>query len=276
MKNSDSIETNSRRQFTRTILTAAVAAPILASIAGCKGTTEPTPPGGASPSGTTGASTTGLCTPVEKTGYTEIDFPQGILEEHIPPMLIGGGGSLIIDSKNKLKEEAGGVGMGPFNYVEDGVADAERYGVIRQILVIEELAEPPLLKVTLYKGFLSPGTGTQLLLWYQDISPSPVDPLDTTYPAATFPADPDIRVVGGKGANTFKMVVKKKRLDPPGLSHKPGRPHSLKHSNGGLLARHFRIGKWRLEDSAGATLVETQGADNYTFHMVYDHFTGAL
>ena len=285
-KDSTSIEMTSRRQFTRTMVTAAFAAPIVASIAGCQ-TASPTntpgatptaaPTGGPSPSPTaspTAQTGTGGVHPQEpcpckatiKNGYTEISFGgPGGPEEHIPPMRIEGGGSLTIDSKNKLKK----TGSGPYNYVEDGVDPGDQYGNIEQAMVITETEDEPYLSTVIYVGFQQP---TQLWLWYQDISKTPADPDDTTFPSATFPDnDPDIRFVGGKGSNLFKIAVKRKKLDEA-QSHKKNRPHRYKHGDGGGMARHFRIGQWRLVDSAGTTLVGHSGAENYTFHVKYGDF----
>jgi hypothetical protein len=270
-KNSKSIET-SRRQFTRAMVTAAVAAPIVGSMVGCQresptqaNTTANTsgPPTGSSPS------LHCPCTPNVKTGYTEISLGALIHpEEHIPPMEIGGGGSVVVDSQNKL--DTSDTGSGPFNYAEAaGVTDPNRYGEIEQVIVITELPAHPYLDGAIYKGFTSP---PQLWLWYQDISPSPVDPDDTTYPPVTFPdADPDVKFIGGRGANKFKMVVKRKKLDSS-QSHKKNRPNRLLQSPGGGLARHFRIGQWRLVDSTGTALVGNSGADNYDFYVTYADF----
>lgn len=278
MKNSDSIKKSSRRQFTRTIVTAAVAAPVLASMASCKGERDggtPTPTPGTSPSpADRGAATTGDC-PCKLTkgeGFTEISFGSEsvVLQDHIPPMRIEGGGSLVIDSRHKLKEE--GTGTGPFTYTEDGVEDDEdRYGDIKGAWVITENDTNPFVKISNY-GDLLPGA--QLLLWYQDISASPVGDDDATYPLGAFPdGDPDVKVIGGRGANHFKIVVKKKRLDGT-KSHKPKKPNRFTHNSGGALARHFRIGQWRIVNAAGSTIVGATepGNENYTFFVRFGEF----
>jgi|GEM_PF-2194546 len=278
---SNPTETTSRRQFTRTIVTAAVAAPIAASLAACRPEPSPpgtTPPGSPTQPGTPSASATPSpisgpcqCPSTPHDGYTEISFGNdhpGGTEEHIPPMRIDGGGSLIVDSRHKLKPN--GSGNGPFTYDEDGVTDPDdRYGEIDRVTVITEIATEPFLQAVIFSGFQP---GTQLWLWYQNISPTPVDPDDTTYPPVTFPDnDPDIKFIGGRGANTFKLFVKKKRLDES-KSHKKNRPRRYAHSGGGVMARHFRIGQWRLVTSTGTTLVGANNADNYTFYVRYGHF----
>jgi hypothetical protein len=270
MKNeSKSLETTSRRQFTRVMVTAAVAAPI-ASMVGCK--TEPASPTNTAtgtPTGSpTGSSTVVCpCKPVEKDGYTEISL-SGIIhpDEHIPPMGIRGGSSLVVDSRNKL--DTTDTGMGPFNYVEEsGISDIHRYGEIQQAIVVTERPDEPYLDVVFYLGFQK---GTQLWLWYQNISDDPVDPDDTTFPAVTFPdADPDVKFIGGRGVNKFKMVVKRKKLEDS-KSHKKNRPNGYKHTPPGGV-RHFRIGQWRLVNG-DTTLVGNSGADNYAFYVTYADF----
>jgi len=275
-KDPNSVETTSRRHFTRAMVTAAVAAPIATSLAGCgKGagpatnSTSTSPP--ATPTATTsgGTGVTGDCTAIQKNGYTEITFgPAGaIVEEHIPPMDIGGGGSLVVDSHNKLKTTD--TGTGPFTYVEDGVQNDDRYGDIAAATVITETTANPFLSIVMYTGFLP---GAQLLLWYQDISPNPEGDNDTGFTTPTFvDNDPDVRFVGGKGTNLFRMVVKRKALEESN-SHKPQRPHRYKHTGGAGLARHFRIGRWRLVDRNDAMLVENSGADDYTIYLRYGHY----
>jgi hypothetical protein len=276
---SNPTETTSRRQFTRTIVTAAVAAPIAASLAACRPEPSPpgtTPPGSPTQPGTPSASATTTptqtsgpcpCTATPHNGYTEISFGSagGHVDEHIPPMRIDGGGSLIVDSRHKLKPN--GTGNGPFTYDEDGVADPDdRYGEIDRVTVLTEIATEPFLQAVIFSGFQP---GTQLWLWYQNISPTPADPDDTTYPPVTYPDnDPDIKFIGGRKPNPFKLFVKKKRL-VESQSHKKNRPRRYAHTGGGVMARHFRIGQWRLINSAGATLVGASNDDNYTFYVRY-------
>jgi hypothetical protein len=269
-------KTTSRRRFTQSIVTAALTVPIAGSMVGC-GSEPPAPPNEPTPnstqSGTSAVAPQGdcPCTTTVRDGFTEIGF-FGLLgnldpEEHIPPMRIDGGGSLIIDSTNKLKQ-AGSVG-GPFTYVEDGVLDHDRYGDIEAALVITEIDTNPFVKGVKYVGILP---GAELWLWYQNISPSPVDPDDTAFPPVTFPdTDPDVRFIGGHETTEFKIVVKTKQFDVS-QSHKKNWPHRFKHSSGGGMARHFRIGQWRLVNSTGATLVGDSGADNYILYVSYGEF----
>jgi len=274
-KDSKSVETTSRRQFTRTMVAAAVAAPIAASMVGCdRGSNAPpveTPsPAGPSTAPTQQAATANQnpCTLTVRDGFTELSFGGDLgPEEHIPPMGFGGG-SLTIDSRHKLKVD--GPGSGPFTYTEDGVSDPDdQYGDINGATVITETATKPFVRVAIYSG-LQPGA--QLLLWYQDISAMPQNDDDAFYPPVTFADnDPDVRVIGGQGPNPFKIVAKKKRLDPD-KSHKAMRPNRFRQTSGGALARHFRIGQWRLVNSAGTTLVGAGGDENYTIYLRFGAF----
>lgn len=275
-KASKSVETTSRRQFTRTMVTAAVAAPIAASMVGCGGGSAP-PPAGSTPAAGPSASPTDRapvaagenpCPRTVRDGYTEISFGGPLTpEEHIPPMGFRGG-SLIIDSRHKMK--VAGSGNGPFTYTEDGVSDPnDQYGEIQAATVITETSALPFVKVALYSALLP---GAQLLLWYQDISATPQGDDDVTYPPVTFPdTDPSVRVSGGRAANPFKIVIKSKRMDM-GKSHKSKRPNRLTHASGGGLARHFRIGQWRLVSRTGTTLIGASGDEDYSIYLHFGHF----
>ena len=264
-----------RRQFAQAVVTAAVAA----SMVGCKTSEPSTQPGSsASPGAPTTAPTTSQpgttgttkadcdCQTTAHQGYTEITFKGFVTpEEHIPPMEIFGGGSLTIDSNHKLKTLT--TGSGPFTYLEDGVSDPDdRYGEIEAVLVVSETTSKPFVSVASYTALLP---GTQLLLWYQDIAPVAQGD-DTDFPDGNFPDnDPDVRFIGGREANPFRMTVKRKKFGAGTKSHKEHRPHRFKLTDGGSLARNFRIGQWRLVDSTGATLVGDTGAENYTFFVRY-------
>lgn len=269
-KDSKPADTTSRRQFTRVMVTAAVAAPI-ASMVGCRSDSNAPTPGAPSPaaSPTDRAAPTGEnpCTVNVRNGFTELSIG-GLfgIEEHIPPMEFLGG-SLTIDSRHKLKVD--GTGTGPFTYTEDGVTDPDdQYGDIRGAVVITETTAKPFVRLVSYSG-LQPGA--QLLLWYQDISPTPQGDDDATYPPVTFPDnDPDVRVIGGRGTNPFKMITKRKRLDP-GKSHKASRPNRFIQMSGTPLGRHFRIGQWRLVNGS-TTLVGASGDENYTVYVRFGHF----
>jgi len=181
-------------------------------------------------------------------------------------MDLNGAGSLHLEVKNKLRRT--GSGSGPFTYLEDDseIEEDDRFGDLKKARILTELDDKPWLTDVAYSGFLP---GTQLLLWYQDISAQPADPNDSTYPTVTFPDnDPTVRIVGGKGANRFKIVIKRKSLSHE-LSHKAHRPHRYKHVDGFGLARHFRIGRWRFVDKDGNVLCEQSGAENYRFYLFF-------
>jgi hypothetical protein len=201
-----------------------------------------------------------------RTGYTEITFKnESTTEEHIPPVDLNGGGSLTFDSRNQLQHS----GSSPYVYVEQGVSDdCDLYGEIKSAYIISELDKAPWLTVSRYVGFLP---GTQLLLWYQKISPEPQGN-DTTFPPVSYPDnDPDIRIVGGNQANKFRMVVKTKKFKTD-KSHKENKPYRFKHGDGGSLGRKFRIGQWRFVDSGNRPIVEDKGAESYNIYLTFDDF----
>jgi hypothetical protein len=243
--------TTSRRDFTKAVITAAIAAPV-ASIA-------------SSTLGQRRKKTADDCPVrvIEGSGYTEITLIQETeVEEHIPPMGIEGGGSLTIDSRNQLLHS----GSKPFVYVEEAdIQDPNRYGDIEAANIITELTDKPWLKVSYYAGFLP---GTQLLLWYQPISAT-AQGNDTNFPPQSYPDDdPDIRIVGGAGAAKFQMLVKKAKFKTD-KSHKENRPYRFKHTKGGVLGRHFRIGQWRFLNKAGTLVVGDSGAENYRIFLTF-------
>jgi hypothetical protein len=189
-EDSNAQETTSRRQFTKAIVTAAVAAPVAASLAGCaKGpdgtpaASTPSPGPSTVPTAGTAASTSECCTITQLAGLKEISFAGALgIEDHIPPMRLDGDGSLVIDSRLKFAES--GTGTGPFTYTEDGSTDDDdRYGDIRGAVVLTEIPTEPFVKISIYFE-LQPGA--ELLLWYQDISASPVGDDDVTYPRSPF------------------------------------------------------------------------------------------
>jgi hypothetical protein len=188
-------------------------------------------------------------------------------------MELDGGGSLRIELKQKLATTES---QSPFVYREDGIQNpaSERMGNLKYVRVITDIDECPFVLDDLY-GRFSPGA--QLWLWYHNIkTPQPIgDPDDATYdPNQTFPDnDPDVKIVGGAGqTNVFQMTVKSKKLRNNLKSHKRHRPNRYLHEDGSGLARHFRIGQWRILDSSGAMLFGDKGAENYHFYLTYDDF----
>lgn len=263
MKNdNDSSEKTSRRQFTKAALTAAVATPIAASMLACDGgkkTAESSP-----------AKNSSEC-PVEvkeEDGYLQIDYDAEITpEDHIPPMGFDGGGSLTIDSKNKLTEKGGG----PYTYEDDVVTvPHDKYGEINGAFVITEYKIKPFLKRVEYNS-IQPGA--ELLLWYQDIDPrNPSGSDETDYKPLPSPLpEPDIRVKGGGGGRVLTITSQRKKFDPS-KSHKKNRPHRFRHADGGGPGSHFRIGRWELK-RGNTTIVGAQDDDNYQIYLYFEDYT---
>src|SRR5690242_16527460 len=122
MKEDPKGEKTSRRQFTKAIVTAAVAAPVITSIASCAKPSEPTPSTAAkSDEGPKASACFGV-----KPGT-------GIPAEHIPPMGIdGGNGSIIVETHNKLVKKPGAA----FEYEDAPELPDDRYGELEQVRVI--------------------------------------------------------------------------------------------------------------------------------------------
>jgi hypothetical protein len=259
----DSIKT-SRRQFTGMAVSAAMAA----SLTACKSK-------GTDSTNQTAKQDEQEC-PAKLTvmpDYTEIIYGIGPIAgvDHIPPMGLEGGGSLVIDFRYYLNES--GSGSGPYTYMEDArLEDRYRYGDIKGALVITETDSGSYLRKTEYIGF---PTGTQLWIWYQEIdprnpsgSPDEIDykPLPNPLP------DPDVTIRGGRASEYFRVQTKKKKLERH-KSHKKYRPHRLKHTGGGGMPSHFRIGLWRFVKNNGTmTIVEGKGDENYTIYVDFGHY----
>ena len=107
--------------------------------------------------------------------------------------------------------------------------------------------------------------GAQLHLWLQRLRPGggpvdyePLPPADSPaqivfmgHPFRVESADPLQGAAGGGSDH----------------SHKPAHPHRWRYPGAG----HFRIGRWRIVNSAGATIREDQGDDNYQLFFAFYH-----
>jgi hypothetical protein len=279
MKEDDPVvqQKTSRRAFTRDVVTALATAPIAASMLSCTNRANQSglPPNGPTPC----TSPTPTVSPTPPTGPTKASCDFGLgAEDHIPPMELDGGGSLRIESRQRLDTANN---QPPFVYAETGIQDPaqERMGNLHKVRVITDLAARPFVTDDLYFG-LPPGC--QLLLWYiklKQIPPSP-DPDEINYEDNPQypPADPDVRVVGGAGGtNIFQMTIKSRKLRSD-KSHKRHRPNRLVDDDPGGSRQHFRIGQWRIVDSnnatvtSGGTAFEDQGKENYHFYLTFDDF----
>jgi hypothetical protein len=252
-------ELTSRRAFTKTLVTAAAVTPVVASLS-CKTTNTTT-------------STKANATPrpdcdlkvVDGNGFTQTTWEIIPPHDHIPPMGIDGGGSIITDSKNRLRES--GSGTGPYTYDDALIATHDRYGDIQALTIITELADPPYVSHAYYNAFQP---GTKLCVWYQNIVGTASGD-DTDYdPTVYNPADPDFTVRGGRRADGFQIVVKRKSLDYD-KSHRKNRPNRYRHANIGG-ERHFRIGQWQVLNSANVVMFQHSGADNYRFYVEFGHY----
>lgn len=229
-----------RRSFTKRLVIAAMSAPLLSSIA-CR----------------RGPEMKECC-------------PAGTFEEHIPPMGIdGGGGSLIVESRNKLTE--GGTRL---EYVEEGIDNPDRYGELDQLRVISELLDPPYVRDVRYTGFPD---GCALLLWYQRIKPGQECQYDFETP---YPAQPDVHIIGGhKDVRFYKMTVTNKQLTSREPSFKCGRPHRYKHPDHDADPKHFRLGRWRVVRADGSTIFEDstrntgqQRPEHFHLYVTFRHY----
>lgn len=257
---SNSFEITSRRQFTRAMVTAAVVAPIAASVACNKADNANT----ANRAGATPTSDDCDLKFGSGDGFKKATWERLPPEDHIPPMGIDGGGSVIIDSKNILRES--GSGPGPYTYDENPsvIPPEKRYGDITEVTIITELSNAPYLSHSFYNA-IQPGA--QLWVWYQNIVQTASGD-DTDFQGVG--AEPDLKINGGRGVNGFKIFVRRKQLGYE-KSHRKGRPNRYRHVNING-ERHFRIAKWQVLNAANTVMFEDSGADNYHLYVVFGHY----
>ena len=234
---------SSRRNFTKAMVTAAVAAPVFASMIGCAKPNEQKTAAVAKSDG--GPKRTPCFGEGPETGITA---------EHIPPIGVdGGNGSIIIETHNILA-----LRPGTFEYQDTGTGD-NRYGEIEQVRVITELSMPPYLEDVRYGAPLS--DGCQLLLWYQKISasaptPPPTPPADCHYdPNETFNRPADVTVKGGGHGQPFTMTFPG-ALKPGENTFKCNLPTRYTHADVTPGRNHFRVGKWRIIGPDGSVVVD--------------------
>lgn len=263
----------SRRQFTKAMVTAAVAAPIVASVASCRKTTPPRPPG----------------------VVRDECFPSdGTVLDHIPPMGFDGGGSMTVETRNEVDTTDS---RPPFRYKEANTITDERdmYGDLIQVRVITELIDYPYVSDVRFIG-LPPDC--QLLLWYQKInatpgpSPSPrPGPFDCVYIPDNFNRPPDVQIFGGRKAASnrrFEMAFQNRKMTPKETSYKCSRSFRYKDANDASPRSHFRIGQWRVAligqttailDSNGRPIQDTVNTplptprpEHFRLYVTFDHY----
>jgi hypothetical protein len=245
-KHDPEIAHTSRRDFTKAIVTAAVAVPVVASLTGCQKQTT---------------TREALATPTPASGATRQEcFPSGGgTEEHIPPIgLDGGGGSMIVDTRNRMVTSDP---RAPFHYVEhpDITREHDMLGDLRKVRVITELADDPFITDTQYTLFES---DCYLLLWYQTIAgaaaPSPKPspgPVDCIYGSNDFNRDPDVSIRGGRKAAGRRFSITTNERVFEDMSYKCGNSYRYRHPDPGGPRTHFRVGQWRIVRSDGVTPV---------------------
>lgn len=271
---SDTPEYQSRRTFVKYAAGSLAASTALASLA-CSQTQDENrspQPGAATPAPAT----------TSATGPQKSDCcpPGAGSESDLPPVILGGYESVRIEIEKPLKLTNAAP---PFTYTHadptgttPGPGPTKRYGNLLEVRVITERTTIPYVTDVRYFGLPA---GSQLFVWYQPITTSPSTPnnSDCGFQEPNFPPDdPDVRVKGGTGgANPFQITVKHQRLmDTPIPTHKCARPHRYKHRGIPGLGRHFRIGQWRIVNSAGAIVsagFEGSGDDDYTLFLLFDH-----
>lgn len=250
-------EQTSRRQFTKAIMTAAVAAPIMTSIA-CR-QPDPSPP-----------SPPKSDTPVPTGPIQEVCFKVGgggVLD-HIPPMgFDGGGGSLLIETTTPLKK----VGSG---YEDDAdITSEDKLADIKAVVVITELAKYPYVTITRYSGL---PVNSKLLLWYQFLKNAPGQDF-CDYQPSTFTGPHQAQILGGnKAANRPLQMTFPEDLKQKEKTFKCKHPHKYRQADKQGNSGHFRVGQWQIV--SGSTILFSDNVnsanipEHFRFYVTFDSF----
>jgi len=247
----------SRRSFTKIATTALVALPALVSWS-CK-KTPPPPPDNGPPT----------------TPTTDVCFSSGGVEEHIPPMGVTDGGSLILETTGEIEKKS--------NYYEQkNPADEDRLGDITKVTVITETATKPYLTVNRY--YVLP-PNSQLLLWYQRLKQNPGNDECDFEPIKFDEVPPDVTIQGGnKAAGRPLRMSFPEDLKPKEKTHKCKRPHKYTQPDKSGSQGHFRIGQWRLVDGNKQVIKDVFGKpfedsvnkptipEHFSIYIDFDHY----
>lgn len=240
-------EQTSRRQFTKAIVTAAVAAPVVATIA-CRREPSPPDPPKSEPRAPEGAIKEECCKTVGG----------GVLD-HIPPMgFDGGGGSLLIETTTKLRK----VGS---NYEDESdITSKEKLGDIKVVRVITELAKDPYVTIIRYSSLPA---NSKLLLWYQYLKSVPgLD--DCEYQPSTFSGTHQAQIWGGnKAAGRPLQMTFPEDLKPKEKTYKCKHPHRYRQADKAGNSGHFRVGQWQIVNGTTVLFSDSVNSANIPEHF---------
>jgi hypothetical protein len=268
MSDKENPDITSRRQFTKIVTGAMIAVPTLVSLS-CTSKQQqqqqPCPPVGQNPR------------PKDPTIDNCFSTGGGGTEEHIPPMGITDGSSLLVETTGELEKK------GDY-YEEKAPKDEDKLGDIESVIVITESAKDPYVSFKRY-WILPPNS--QLLLWYQNLKEMPGSD-ECDYEPTTFdPEKPAVRIQGGnRDAGRPLRMSFPKDLKPKEKTHKCKHPHRYRQAdNPGPAGRHFRIGQWRIVDGSGKVIKDLFGKpfedsvnnsetipEHFLIYINYDHY----
>src|SRR5438105_1427447 len=182
-EHSTSPDVTSRLNFTKAILTTLATAPMAATALSCR--TE------------TGPKATDKEALVAGPKQTNCASNSTLVEDHIPPLEIDGGGSLHLEIKNKLQNS----GVTKVYKEESSLPSNQRFGNLLMVRVLTETTTKPYVTYYEYSGFPD---GSQLWVWYLDIQGSTGSGDDCQF--GGLQTDPDVKILGGAGhGNVFSI-----------------------------------------------------------------------
>jgi hypothetical protein len=273
MKNdSDLNEFSSRRTFTKSIAAAIISAPIVASAISCRSSTSTNETAQTTPSPTP-SPTTGN---VALISVDECKPPDpSSSEDHIPPFLLGEGGSFSIESTHQLTDPpepiSPPIGTRKWRYKLTGTT--QKYGNIQSV--------QPLIESKWYLdsrfSYVLADKPNGLKLWFQHW-----DNTTQTWklPPPSQASEPDVLVKGksgGAGYDSFILEVDDKfAKNLPGRKNKKSRPHKRVREFG-PNDDEVRIYRWAIVDEnnqvikAGTLDDETPPYEGFEFMVTFHH-----
>jgi hypothetical protein len=272
MKNdSDLNEYSSRRTFTKSIATALISAPIVASAIGCRSGSNTNENAPTTPSPTPG-STTGNDALISVDECKRPPLPP--IEEHIPPFLIGEGGSFKVESGHELADPepiSPQIGNRKWRYMLTGTTT--RYGNIHTVQPLIEFNNYFDSRLVYTLADLRNALKIWLQVWDNNTQ-------DWQQPPPSQTSEPDILVKGKSGGSSYNSLVlevdDKFAKTTSGRKNKKTRPHKQVREFG-AKDDGARIYRWAIVDGnneviQSGTLDDTQPpSEGFQFLLTFYH-----
>lgn len=273
MKNDSELnEYPSRRTFTKSIAATLISAPIAASVISCQTNTNRNQNTGTSTSATPTPTTTN---PALIRVDECVKPPAPASEDHIPPFMIGEGGSFKVESGHELVDNPESISTGPRKWRYKLTGTTMQYGNIETV--------QPLIELEGYfdsrKTYVLANQKNALKIWLQ---PWDNSTQNWKLPAPSQTSEADILVQGKSGGvsynSLFVEVDDKFSKKTSGRRNKKTRPHKRAREFG-AKDDEVRIYRWAIVDSndqivhTGTVDEEEHPYEGFTFMLTFYHAT---